>query len=183
MQIFIQGAKSRAALLTLFVGSIWLVSLVGFLFSWRMGVVPRSFGGLLGVATAPWFHANLAHLLSNTIPLIVLGWLVVLPRPADFWVAFWGSLLGAGAVAWLLGSSGTVHIGASGLVFGFFGYILARGLYTRRFVDVALAIGTAAVYGLSMVIGLLPLFPGVSWQSHLGGAIGGVLAARLAKEA
>lgn len=175
----------QARLLTLaaFVGSIWLVSLIGFMFSAHLGVAPRSAVGLLGILVAPWFHANLAHLMSNTLPLLMLGWLAMLPRHEDFWEAVLGGLLGAGLCAWLLGSSHSLHIGASGLVFGFFGYVLGRGLYQRQFVSVGLAIFAAATYGLSMVIGLLPVFPGVSWQSHLGGAVGGFLVAKLAKEA
>ncbi len=175
------GARERAVALLLFISTIWAVSLAGFLFNARMGVQPRSVSGLLGILVAPWFHANWAHLLSNTLPLLVLGWFTMLPRKADFAEAVLGGLVGAGAAAWLLGGPHTLHLGASGLVFGLFGYVLARGLYQRQFVGMALAMVAAAVYGSSMALGLLPMYPGVSWQSHVGGAVGGFLMAKFSK--
>ncbi len=179
----VAGARERATVLLLFVATIWVVSLGGFLFNARLGVQPRSVAGLLGILVAPWFHANWAHLLSNTLPLLVLGWLTMLPRKADFGEAVLGGLVGAGAAAWLLGGAHTVHLGASGLVFGFFGYVMARGLYQRQFAGVALALVAGALYGGSMAWGLLPVFPGVSWQSHVGGAVGGFLMAKVSKAA
>lgn len=180
MQLMLDGAKSRAQVLALFVGSIWLVSFAGFVFPLKhaLGVEPRSLTGLLGIATAPWVHAGFGHLVANTVPLLVLGWLAMLPKQEGFWQALLGGALGAGAAAWLLGGANTVHIGASGLVFGLFGFIVARGFYARRLVDIAVAVPAAALYGVSMLLGVFPVYPGVSWQSHLGGAIGGVMAAR-----
>jgi len=180
MQLILDGARARAQVLVLFVGSIWAVSLAGFVFPLKhaLGLEPRSLTGLLGIFTAPWAHGSLGHLLSNTVPLLVLGWLAMLPKQEGFWQALAGGLFGAGATAWLLGGPHTVHLGASGLVFGLFGYILARGYYTRRLVDIAVALPAAGLYSFSMLLGVLPVYPGVSWQSHLGGAIGGVLAAR-----
>ena len=181
MQLIINGAKQRAQVLALFVGSIWLVSVAGFVLPLQhaLGVQPRSLHGLLGIVTSPWAHGGLGHLVSNTVPLLVLGWLAMLPKQEGFWQALLGGALGGGLAAWLLGGAHTVHIGASGLVFGLFGFIMARGFYTRRMVDVAVALPAGALYGVSMLLGLLPVYPGVSWQSHLGGAVGGVLAARI----
>lgn len=181
MQLMLAGAKARAQTLTLFAGSIWAVSLLGFVFPIKqaLGVAPRTLFGLLGVITAPWVHAGFGHLLSNTVPLLLLGWLAMLPRQEGFWQAILGGALGAGLLAWLIGGPNTVHIGASGLVFGLFGFVLARGFYSRRMVDIAVALPAAMLYGFSMLAGLLPVYPGVSWQSHLGGAIGGILAARV----
>lgn len=180
MQLILSGARARAHVLALFVGSIWLVSIIGFVLPIKraLGVEPRSLTGLLGIATAPWAHGSFGHLLSNTVPLLVLGWLAMLPKQEGFWQAVAGGMLGAGAAAWLLGGAHTTHIGASGVVFGLFGFILARGYYTRSLVDMAVALPAGALYGFSMLLGLLPVYPGVSWQSHLGGAIGGVVAAR-----
>ena len=181
MNEIVVGAKARAQTLALFVGSIWLVSIVGFLIPLQrmLGIEPRTLTSLPGLATAPWVHAGLGHLVANTMPLLVLGWLAVLPREKDFWQAVTGGALGAGAFAWLLGGPHTVHIGASGVVFGLFGFVLARGFFARRLVDIAIAVPATMLYGFSMVLGLLPVYPGVSWQSHLGGAVGGVLAARI----
>lgn len=88
-------------------------------------------------------------------------------------------MIGAGLCAWLLGSPHSVHIGASGVVFGYAGYLIARGLYTRNVLSALVALFVAGTYGFSLFFGLLPFTPGISWQSHLGGAIGGFLVARL----
>lgn len=175
------GARERAQTLALFVGSIWLVSIVGFVFKplqHVFGIEPRSLAGLVGIATAPWAHAGFGHLISNTAPLVVLGWLTMVPTKDGFWHALAGGILGAGVGAWLLGGAHTTHLGASGVVFGMFGYLMARSFYSQRLLDIAVALPVGVLYGFSMFLGLLPVYPGVSWQSHLGGAIGGVLAAR-----
>jgi membrane associated rhomboid family serine protease len=147
------------------------------------GVVPRTLSGLQGIVFAPWLHANLMHLVANTGGLVILGWLCMWPRTANFWQATIGAMLGAGLCAWLLGAPYTVHIGASGLVFGYAGYLVARGYYTRHVLAMVVALFVAGSYGLTMLFGLMPIYPGVSWQSHLGGALGGILAARAAARA
>jgi len=174
--------KARVVLLALFVGSMWAVFFLSaalpFLNLNGHGVVPRSLGGLQGILFAPWLHASLGHITANTSGLLVLGWLCLWPRISSFWQATAGAMLGAGLCAWLLGAPHSVHIGASGLVFGYAGYLVARGYYTRNIVSILVALFVASSYGLSMLFGVLPLYPGVSWQSHIGGALGGVLAAR-----
>jgi membrane associated rhomboid family serine protease len=176
--------RARVLLLAAFVASIWMVFFLSaalpFLHLNRHGVVPRTLGGLQGILFAPWLHASLTHLLANTGGLVILGWLCMWPRIANFWQATIGAMLGAGLCAWLLGAPYTVHIGASGLVFGYAGYLVARGYYTRHFLAMLVALFVAASYGLTMLFGLMPIYPGVSWQSHLGGALGGILAARAA---
>jgi membrane associated rhomboid family serine protease len=176
--------RARILLLTAFVGSMWFVfflsSALPFLHLNRHGVVPRTPGGLQGILFAPWLHANLMHIVANTGGLLVVGWLCMWPRIANFWQATIGAMLGAGLCAWLLGAPYTVHIGASGLVFGYAGYLVARGYYTRHLFAMLVALFVAASYGLTMLFGLMPIYPGVSWQSHLGGALGGILAARAA---
>ena len=172
---------SRVWLLSYFIGSIWLVSLVNFVAQHgltQFGVHPRTLHGLIGVLTSPWLHSGFGHLIANTGGLLVLGWLTMWPRVNDFWVALLGGILGAGALAWLIGGSGTVHIGASGVVFGFAGYLIARGYYERSWPTALLAVGVGATYGVSMLLGALPLVLGVSWQSHAGGLLGGVMAAK-----
>ncbi|WP_322041976.1 rhomboid family intramembrane serine protease [Paraburkholderia sp. J67] len=175
--------KARVILLGLFVGSMWFTFFVSaalpFLYLNRHGVVPRTFSGLQGIVFAPWLHASFLHIMSNTPGLLVLGWLCMWPRIANFWQATAGGMLGAGFCAWLLGAPYSVHIGASGVVFGYAGYLVAYGFYSRKAVPVLVAIFVAFSYGVSMLYGVLPLTPGVSWQSHLGGAMGGILAAKL----
>lgn len=175
--------KSRIVLLVLFVGSMWAV----FLLSAAMpslnlnqhGVVPRSFGGLQGILFAPWLHASLGHIAANTSGLLILGWLCMWPRLSNFWEATVGGMLGAGICAWLFGAPYSIHIGASGLVFGYAGYLIARGYYTRRLLALMVALLVVASLGLSLLIGVLPLYPGLSWQSHIGGLLGGILAVRM----
>lgn len=179
-QLF-DGAIQRARLLALFVGSIWAVSLANTLLGLglgRYGILPREATGLVGFLTAPWLHAGFWHLVSNTGGLLILGWLCMWPRVSAFWTATAGAMLGAGLTAWLFGESNTSHVGASGVVFGYAGYLVARGWYSRQLLALLVALFVAGTYGLSMLMGLLPLYPGVSWQSHLGGAVGGVLTAK-----
>jgi membrane associated rhomboid family serine protease len=167
--------KARALLLAAFVGSMWVVFLLSaalpFLQLNRHGVVPRTLSGLQGILLAPWLHASLMHLVANTGGLLILGWLCMWPRIANCWQATIGAMLGAGLCAWALGAPYTVHIGASGLVFGYAGYLVARGYYTRHILAMLVALFVAASYGLTMLFGLMPIYPGVSWQSHLGGAL------------
>ncbi|MFL9863464.1 rhomboid family intramembrane serine protease [Paraburkholderia fungorum] len=180
---FVGQLKDRAALLALYVGSMWATFFLSvampFLHLNRHGVVPRTLGGLQGILFAPWLHAGLWHITANTGGLLVLGWLTMWPRIANFWQATVGAMLGAGLCAWLFGAPYSVHIGASGVVFGYAGYLVARGFYTRGVLPILVALFVASSYGLSMLYGLLPNYPGVSWQSHLGGAIGGIIAARM----
>ncbi|MBK3780065.1 rhomboid family intramembrane serine protease [Paraburkholderia aspalathi] len=179
----VEQLKARVALLSLFVGSMWAVFVVSaalpVLHLNRHGVVPRTFSGLQGILFAPWLHAGLWHIVANTSGLLVLGWLCMWPSIRNFWQATAGAMLGAGLCAWLLGASYSVHIGASGVVFGYAGYLVARGFYARNIISMLVALFVASSYGLSMLFGLLPIYPGISWQSHLGGAVGGILAARL----
>ncbi|MGF6731068.1 membrane associated rhomboid family serine protease [Paraburkholderia youngii] len=174
--------KSRVVLIALFVGSMWAVFFLSvalpFLHLDEHGVVPRTFGGLQGILFAPWLHASVGHIAANTSGLVVLGWLCTWPHIGGFWRATIGAMLGAGLCAWLFGAPYSVHIGASGLVFGYAGYLVARGYYTRNLVSILVALVVVGSYGLSLLFGVLPIYPDVSWQSHIGGVIGGVLAAR-----
>ncbi|MGF6654927.1 membrane associated rhomboid family serine protease [Paraburkholderia youngii] len=174
--------KSRVVLIALFVGSMWAVFFLSvalpFLHLDEHGVVPRTFGGLQGILFAPWLHASVGHIAANTSGLVVLGWLCTWPHLGGFWRATIGAMLGAGLCAWLFGAPYSVHIGASGLVFGYAGYLVARGYFTRNLASILVALVVVGSYGLSLLFGVLPIYPDVSWQSHIGGVIGGVLAAR-----
>jgi len=141
------------------------------------GIVPRTVWGLRGILFAPFLHANLAHLLANTTSFVILGWLVTLRDPKHFGRVALAAALGSGIVSWLLGAPGSVHVGASGVIFGFLGFLMLSGWYARTLVSVLLSVGVTVAWG-GLVFGVLPTVPGVSWQGHLGGFIGGVLAAR-----
>ncbi|MEM8503630.1 MAG: rhomboid family intramembrane serine protease [Cyanobacteria bacterium P01_D01_bin.1] len=142
------------------------------------GIRPRSLPGLTGIIFAPFLHGNFAHLLANTVPLVSLGWLIMLRETEDF---FWVSVISAivsGLGTWLIGASTSVHIGASGLIFGYFGYLLLRGYFERSATAIAFSLLVTFLYG-GIIWGVLPTQPGVSWEGHLFGFLGGVLAARL----
>jgi membrane associated rhomboid family serine protease len=130
---------------------------------------------------APWLHVGFGHLTANTVPLIVLGWLVMLRRTRDFVVVALISALVSGLGIWLFGGSRTIHLGASGVIFGLLGALLARAYFERSWAALALALVAGFLYG-GMLWGVLPGTPGVSWLGHFFGFAGGVLAARLLVE-
>lgn len=142
-----------------------------------LGVIPRTTIGLRGILFAPFLHASLNHLVANSIPFVALGWMVMLRDERHFVPVTLAAMVGSGLVAWLLGAPGTVHIGASGVIFGYLGFLMLSGWYARSIVSILLSLIVTAVWG-SLVLGVLPGVPGVSWQAHIGGFVGGVLAAR-----
>jgi membrane associated rhomboid family serine protease len=142
------------------------------------GIRPRDPDGLAGIALSPFLHGGFAHLLGNTVPFVVLGAVIALGGLARVAAVTAIVAVVGGLGTWLVAPAGTVHIGASGLVFGFAAYLVARGAYTRRGLHLAAAVTVLAVYGTTLLFGLVPT-PGISWQGHLFGAIGGVLAARV----
>lgn len=144
----------------------------------ELGVRPRQLEGLRGVLFAPFLHGNAAHLASNSVPLLALGALVLIADAKRFVAVTACVVVSSGLAAWLLGPSQSVHIGASGVVFGYLGFLLFHGWFTRRVGMMLLSIVVAAVWG-GLVFGVLPGTPGISWQSHAGGFAGGVAAARL----
>ncbi|MFJ6281024.1 rhomboid family intramembrane serine protease [Arthrobacter subterraneus] len=176
-------ARSALAVVVVFAALLWAVHVVnaatGFFLVRLLGIVPRELEGLDGVIFAPMLHADAGHLFSNTLPLLVLGFLTFLEGAKRFAVAVGMSWLASGLGVWIFG--GGVTIGASGVVFGLFAYLLVRGFYNRDWKQIALAVLLFAMYG-SLLWGVLPQFgTNISWQAHLFGALGGVLAALLLK--
>lgn len=180
-----QEFKTQVLILGGLVAIMWAVEILDqFVFRLGMrqtldiyGIMPRSVIGLRGILFAPFLHGNFAHLIGNTVPFIVLGWLIMLRETSDF---LWVSLISAfvsGLGTWLFGSSG-VHIGASGVIFGYLGYLLLRGYFERSMTAIALSLFVGTLYG-SLIWGILPTRIGISWEGHLFGFLGGVLAARL----
>ena len=141
------------------------------------GVMPREPDGFDGILFAPLLHVGWVHLLANTVPLLVLGYLILLSgvaRWAAVTVVVW---LVGGLGTWLTGADHTIHLGASVLVFGWLVYLLLRGVFTRRLGQVLIGVVVLFLYG-GALWGVLPIQEGVSWQGHLFGAVGGGLAAR-----
>ncbi|UZX02348.1 rhomboid family intramembrane serine protease [Arthrobacter sp. CDRTa11] len=142
------------------------------------GLRPRSLDGLLDIFTFPLLHASVNHLLSNTLPLIIFGFLVFLSGLRVFLTALAFSWLGSGLTVWLIGDGG-ITVGSSGLVFGLFAFLLVRGFFNRSWGQILLSIVLFMAYG-GILLGALPIVAGyISWQAHLGGAAGGVIAAML----
>lgn len=160
---------------------IWAVQVVNLLTGYTLndwfGLRPRSLGGLDGVVLMPLLHGSFAHILSNSVPLVVLGGLMAATAPRNAIPATAIIIVLGGIAVWLLGKT-AIHVGASGLIFGWFGYLVARGVVERRLVPILVAAGVALFYG-TMIFGVLPGQPGVSWESHLFGAGAGVSAALL----
>jgi membrane associated rhomboid family serine protease len=142
------------------------------------GIHPRDVDTLPDIAFAPFLHAGWGHLLGNTVPFLILGATIALGGLARTVAVVVIVALIGGLGTWLIGPAGTNHIGASGLVFGFAAYLLARGIFSRRPLHLAVGVAVLAIYGTTLAFSLVP-HPGVSWQSHVFGAIGGIVAARV----
>jgi membrane associated rhomboid family serine protease len=164
-----------------FVGLCWLMFLVnnlllGSRFS-HFGIVPRTLSGLSGVVVAPLLHASFRHLLANTVPLLLLGGVISYRSPATYvGITVAGTLI-SGLLIWLLARPGC-HLGASGLVFCYFGYVVALAWFQRTVADILVAVACGLIYG-GLIWGLSPFQSGVSWEAHGAGLIAGILLARI----
>lgn len=167
-----------------FICILWALELLDVLLRGRLnrfGIRPRRLIGLRGILFAPLLHGDLKHLTANTLPLAILGWLTILDSLQTFLIVTGIVWLVSGLGAWLLGGYRTNHLGASGLVFGYFGYLVLRGYFEQSVTAIAIAIMVGLLYG-GMIWGVLPIHRGKSWQSHLFGFFGGGLAARYLPE-
>lgn len=159
----------------------WGLELVDFFLGNRLdafGIRPRETTGLPGIVTAHWLHGGAKHLFSNTLPFLMLGGFVLLGGKKLFWkvtlfVGFFG-----GGLLWLLGGSGENHIGASLVIFGYLGFLLARGFFERSGLWITVSVLTLLFYG-GMIFGILPGKEGVSWMGHLLGFFAGIAAAKM----
>ncbi|KAA2261342.1 rhomboid family intramembrane serine protease [Solihabitans fulvus] len=139
------------------------------------GDIPRDFSHWDGVLFAPLLHGSWQHLFGNSLPLLVLGYLTTSLGLGKFFGVTTIIWLTGGLGVWVFGHDG-VHIGASGLIFGYLTYLLVRGLFARSVTQIGIAVAVFALYGW-VLLGMLPGQPGISWEGHLFGALGGVLAA------
>ncbi|MFB2893832.1 rhomboid family intramembrane serine protease [Aerosakkonemataceae cyanobacterium BLCC-F50] len=172
-QVFILGGT---------VALMWIVEFFDLIvFRGRLdyfGIIPGSTIGLRGILFAPFLHGNFVHLAANTIPFITLGWLIMLRETSDFFIVSAISMIVSGLGVWLFAPPNSIHIGASGVVFGYLGYLLFRGYFQRSPGSIILSLFVGSLYG-SMIWGVFPSQIGISWQGHLFGFIGGAIAARL----
>jgi membrane associated rhomboid family serine protease len=166
-------------LLTMFV-AMWVVFIMTSLSAGALlylGVIPRTVIGLRGIIFAPFLHGSFTHIVANSIPFLLFGWLVMLRDPRHFVPVTAISMIGSGMVAWLFGAPGSVHIGASGVIFGYFGFLMLSGWFARNFLSILLSVIVVFFWG-GMIVGVVPTGAGISWQAHLGGLIAGIYAAR-----
>jgi membrane associated rhomboid family serine protease len=184
--------KLQITILGTFVAIAWFLEIIDLVFlgcGWRggfirracgldvYGILPRTLIGLRGIFFAPFLHGSIAHLISNTLPFLALGWFVMLRETRDFFTVSAITLLVSGVGTWLFGSPG-FHIGASGVIFGYFGFLLLRGYFERSVRAILLSLVVGLFYG-GLIWGVLPQQTGISWEGHLFGFIGGILAARM----
>ena len=142
------------------------------------GIRPRDPDGLVGIAASPFLHGSWGHLIGNTIPFLILGMAIAIGGLGRVAAVTGIVALVGGLGTWLTAPSNSIVIGASGLIFGYATYLIARGIYTRQGLHLLGGVVVLAVYGTTLLFGLVPT-PGVSWQAHLFGAVGGVVAARV----
>ena len=172
-------------LLLVLIVVIWVVEGVNQLLGHRLnqwfGLLPRSASGLIGVPAMPLLHGGIAHAAANTVPLLVLGAIGLSVAPRRFWPASALIVLVSGVAVWIFARPAIV-VGASGLIFGWFGFLIVLGVLERSFRALAGAIVVILLYG-GMVWGMFPAQAGnVSWEAHLAGALAGAVAAKLMRE-
>jgi membrane associated rhomboid family serine protease len=156
-----------------FVAVLWLIELLGWgLELERFGVRPRQWIGLPGILVAPLLHASFVHLVANSPPLVVLGTVMLQLYPLAAFRVLPAIYLGPGIAVWLFAREG-VHVGASGLVYGLVAYVFVAGLIRRERRAIAASLLVAFMYG-TLVWGVLPIRPGVSWETHLAAGLIGV---------
>ena len=180
MRVRAQNWASSLRMVASFVAVLWVLELVNGAYGHPLnvfGIQPRDLGHLPGMLIWPLLHADLAHLAMNTTPLALMGFFVALRGSRVFMQATIVIAVLAGFGVWVFGRPG-IHIGASGLVFGYFGFLVAVGIYEKSLAAIAIASFTLFYYG-GLIFGVLPSDSFVSWEGHLFGLMAGVYAARL----
>ena len=172
--------KASAGLVA-FVALLWIITLVDTVANLdlaRFGVTPRDTSSLVGIPLHVFIHDGIWHVLSNSLPILVLGGLIAFRGGSNLLAASIFIVLVGGGGLWLIGREAS-HIGASGLVFGYFGFLVALGFYDRSCLSIIIAAVVAALYGFTILFGIIPTGGQTSWEGHLTGLIAGVLAAWL----
>ncbi|MDH3499407.1 MAG: rhomboid family intramembrane serine protease [Acidimicrobiia bacterium] len=176
-------AAARFVPLAVFVAGMWVIEFFDLIVRDgaldAYGILPRSLDGLDGVLWAPWLHAGLGHLASNTAPLLLLGALVAMRGPGR-WLFVTGFVIIAGGLGTWFFARPSIHIGASIVVFGYITYLVAVGFYERRLRSMLIGLAVLIVYGGTLLSGVLAVQSRVSWEGHLFGALAGLVAAWLA---
>ena len=181
IRLHIPLVSDAAKILLALVAVMWAVEVVDVIADHQLdqyGIEAREPEGLDGIVTAPFLHVGFGHLLANTIPFVIMGLLIALEGARRLLAVFAIVALVSGLGTWLVAPEGSIHVGASGVVFGFATYLIARGWFNRRPGQIAIGLVVVVLWGGVLLAGLQPR-EGISWQGHLFGAIGGVVAARV----
>jgi membrane associated rhomboid family serine protease len=177
-----QAQREGITLLLGIVALMWVIEVINAIDSYNLdndGIYPRNVGRLWGILTAPFIHANfLPHLLDNTIPLLFMGAIIALRGAGRLAAVTLIVIVLGGLGTWLISPSGESTIGASGVVFGYAAYLLARGFFNRRVLELLTGLIVGILWGGVLLASIVPQ-PGVSWQGHVCGAVAGVIAAYL----
>lgn len=169
--------REELPMVIIFIAAIWGIFLLDqFLPLEAYGLIPRDVNGLTGIVTMPFLHGDLGHIMSNTVPLIVLMVLLAGSKANSRIIVVAIAILG-GTLLWLFGRGASLHIGASGLVFGLAVFLIVSGFLERRTVPVIVALIVTFLYGSSLLSGIMPFQRGVSWDGHLFGGLAGALIA------
>jgi membrane associated rhomboid family serine protease len=162
-----------------FLALIWVLQVANWADGYRLdtsyGIWPHNLARIGDIMTAPFLHFSWQHIEGNSIPLFVLGFLSAYRGIVKFLTVTLIVILTSGLTVWLFQSTGELTVGASGIIFGYFGYVLVRGVFDRNLIDVGVGIAAALAYWYILAVAI-PGTPGVSWLGHLGGLVGGVLA-------
>ncbi len=173
--------EARALVLVSFVAVMWIVRVLGVIIPGHFlsaGIVPRDTSTLVCILTAPFVHLSFQHLIANSIPLFVLGALVLLRGLTEFAIVVQLSILIGGVGTWLFGAPGSRHVGASGVVLGFMGYLLFRAAFDRMISSILITVVVVFGYGTALALSLVPN-ANISWSGHFFGLLGGITAACL----
>jgi membrane associated rhomboid family serine protease len=168
--------QSQITDVVLLLTSMWLVFFLQIVFPYDLssyGIMPRTITGLLHIPISPWIHHSTTHLLFNSVPLLILGFIVHLSNRVEFWEVTILIILFSGFGTWLVGNAG-LHGGASGLIMGYWSYIIVNAVYVRSVKSIFLALITLFLYG-GMIFILLDVRPQISWAGHASGFIAGAL--------
>lgn len=168
--------KDKLRPMLILLGAVWAVEAVNLVLGHGLtvwGILPRSLGGIVGIPLAPFIHASFLHALSNTLPLLILGGLTLTAGERRFWSITVGIVVLSGLLVWLF-ARGAYHVGASGLIFGYFGALLARAFVERNVVSVIVATGVVVLYG-GLIWGVLPTRSHISFEAHLFGLVAGIV--------
>jgi len=185
ISIVLQGGitpelQTQAKILSDFVVFTWSLGFINLVYLRgalnQFGVRPRTTIGLFCIALAPFLHGSWHHLIGNTIPFIILGWFVLLRGVSDFYIVTVVTILVSGLGTWMFGQEYTNHLGASDIIFGYIGFLLLYSYVESDSLSIVLSAIVGFLYGRTLW-GIFPLYEGVSWEGHLFGLLGGVLAA------